>query len=190
MQPPDLSSGPDLEPSLLSLRSHFPILESTCYLISNSLGAMPREAEARLADYASSWATRGVRAWHEGWWELPVEVGNLVAPFLGVGADEVAMQPNVTVATAIFLSCLDYPPERNRIVYTEHNFPSLRYLIEGEAKRGAEVVVVPSSDGITVDQERLLEAIDRRTRVVPISHVLFKSAFIQDAAPLAQRCRE
>lgn len=189
---PPANDGPrsDLDGSHRSLRGHFPILESTTYLISNSLGAMPLEAETRLLDYARSWANRGVRAWHEGWWELPVEVGDRVAPFLGVGRGQVAMQPNVTVATAIFLSCLDYPSSRNRIVFTDHNFPSLRYLLAGEEARGAKVVVVPSRDGITVELEELLAAIDERTRVVPVSHVLFKSAFIQDAERLAKRCRE
>jgi kynureninase len=94
------------------------------------------------------------------------------------------------VAAAIFLSCLDYPPERNRIVYTELNFPNVMYLLQGEKKKGAEIVVVPSDDGIGVPTERLLAAIDERTRLVPISHTLFRSAFIQDAEAIVRRCRE
>jgi kynureninase len=175
---------------LLALRREFPILERTTYMINNSLGAMPRGVHDELATFAREWEERGVRAWHEGWWEMSAETGDLLAPLLGVGAGEIAMHQNVSVAAAVFLSCLDYPPERNRIVYTELNFPNVMYLLEGERRKGAEIVVVPSDDGIGVPIERLLAAIDERTRVVPISHVLFRSAFVQDAAAVARRCRE
>ena len=175
---------------LLSLRSEFPILEQSTYLINNSLGAMPRRVHEDLEAFANQWETRGVRAWHEGWWEMGVTTGDLLAPLLGVGPGTVAMHQNVVVAAGIFLSCIDYPAERNRIVYTELNFPNVMYLLEGERKKGAEIVVVPSDDGIGVPTERLLAAIDERTRLVPISHTLFRSAFVQDAEAIARRCRE
>jgi kynureninase len=175
---------------LLALRSEFPILERTTYLISNSLGAMPRQVHEELAAFARQWEERGVRAWGEGWWEIGVTTGDLLAPLLGVRPGSVAMHQNVSVAAGIFLSCLDYPAERNRIVYTELNFPNVMYLLEGEKKKGAEIVTVPSDDGIGVPTERLLAAIDERTRLVPISHTLFRSAFVQDAEAIARRCRE
>jgi kynureninase len=175
---------------LAELRAAFPILASTTYLINNSLGAMPAAVEQALGRYTGAWRTRGVRAWHEGWWELPVEVGNLVARFLGVGHDEVSMHANVTVASAVFLSCLDYPPERRRIVTTDLHFPSQRYQLQGERRKGAEILSVPSLDGVRIDLDQLLAAIDERTRLVAISHVLFRSAFVQDVEAIAARCRE
>ncbi|HWN43512.1 MAG TPA: aminotransferase class V-fold PLP-dependent enzyme [Thermoanaerobaculia bacterium] len=175
---------------LLSLRAEFPILERTTYLINNSLGAMPRGVEDELAAFARAWGERGVRAWHEGWWEMSAETGDLLAPLLGVRPGGVSMHQNVSVAAAIFISAIDYPAERNRIVYTELNFPNVMYLMEGERRKGAEIVTVPSDDGIGVPTERLLAAIDERTRLVPISHTLFRSAFVQDAQAIARRCRE
>lgn len=172
------------------LRDEFPILATSTYLISNSLGAMPRRVADDLKTYAEEWRTRGVRAWHEGWWEQPLEVGDLVAPTLGVAPGTVSMHHNVTVAAAIFLSCFDYPAERDRIVYSELNFHTMRYLLEGERRKGADIHVVPSRDGIGIELGDLLAAIDERTRLVPISHVLFRSAFIQDAEAIAARCRE
>ncbi|HXO19376.1 MAG TPA: aminotransferase class V-fold PLP-dependent enzyme [Thermoanaerobaculia bacterium] len=183
-------TSPAPHAELLALRSEFPILERTTYLINNSLGAMPRGVHEELAAFARQWETRGVRAWSEGWWEMSAETGDLLAPILGVKPGGVAMQQNVAVAAAVFLSCLDYPRERNRIVYTELNFPNVMYLLEGERRKGAEIVVVPSDDGIGVPTERLLAAIDERTRLVPISHTLFRSAFVQDAEAVAMRCRE
>ncbi len=175
---------------LLALRSEFPILEHTTYLINNSLGAMPRQVHDEVETFATQWETRGLRAWSEGWWEMSVTTGDLLAPLLGVQPGSIAMHQNVSVAAALFLSCIDYPADRNRIVYTELNFPNVMYLLQGEKKKGAEIVVVPSDDGIGVPTERLLAAIDERTRLVPISHTLFRSAFIQDAEAISRRCRE
>jgi kynureninase len=176
---------------LLAYRSEFPILERTTYLVSNSLGAMPRSVPDRLAEYVDQWAELGVKAWAAGWWEMPIAVGNEIAPLLGAGPGEVAMLPNVTTAQAAVLTALDYTAPRNRIVMTALDFPSVRYVYEGLARRlGAEIVVVPSEDGIRVDLDRLLDAIDERTRLVAISHVLFKSAFIVDAAAICRKAKQ
>jgi kynureninase len=170
--------------SLLRFRDEFPILATTTYLVSNSLGAMPRAVPDRLAEYAEQWATRGVRAWAQGWWEMPISIGDEIAPLIGAGAGEVAMVPNVTIAQAQILSSLDYRKDgRDTIVMTEMDFPSVRYVYDALATRlGARIVVVPSDDGISIDEERLLAAIDERTCLVSISHVLFRSAYILDAA--------
>ena len=172
--------------ALLRFRDRFPILESTTYLVSNSLGAMPRSVAERLAEYAREWATRGVRAWAERWWEMPVAVGDEIAPLIGAGAGETAMVPNVSMAQAQVLSALDYSQPRDAIVMTALDFPSVRYVYDALAARlGARIVVVPSDDGIGVSEERLLAAIDERTRLVAISHVLFRSAYVMDMARVA-----
>ncbi|MEX1245438.1 MAG: aminotransferase class V-fold PLP-dependent enzyme [Thermoanaerobaculia bacterium] len=177
---------------LLRHRSEFPILESSTYLISNSLGAMPRAAAAALAEYAGTWATRGVRAWADSWWEMSVAVGDEIAPLFGASPGTVSMLPNVTTASAVLMSCLDYSGPRNRIVMAEGEFPSIRYVYESLGRRlGAEVVTVPSpgGDGLSADEERIRDAIDDRTALVAVSHVLFKSAFVLDAAAIAEKCR-
>ena len=169
---------------LLRFREEFPILATTNYMVSNSLGAMPRSVPARLAEYAEQWATRGVRAWAQGWWEMPVTVGDEIAPLLGAATGEVAMVPNVSIAQAQIFSSLDYAVDgRDTIVMTEMDFPSVRYVYDQLATRlGARIVVVPSDDGLSIDEDRLLAAIDERTRLVAISHVLFRSAYVLDAA--------
>ena len=171
---------------LLRYRDEFPILATSTYLVSNSLGAMPRTVPERLAEYAQQWATLGVRAWAQGWWEMPVSVGDEIAPLIGAGAGEVAMVPNVSVGQAQVLSALDYGGGRDTIVMTALDFPSVRYVYDELAARlGARIVVVPSDDGVGVSEERLLEAIDERTRLVAISHVLFRSAYVLDVARIA-----
>ncbi|HYG82217.1 MAG TPA: aminotransferase class V-fold PLP-dependent enzyme, partial [Pyrinomonadaceae bacterium] len=176
---------------LLKWRSEFPILEKCVYLISHSLGAMPRGTYDRLQDYAEAWATRGVRAWAEGWWEMPVRLGDEVARIIGAPPGSVVMHQNVSICQSLILSCFDPKPPRNKIVYSELNFPSVMYVYEAHARHGKlRIETVKSDDGITVPLERMLAAIDEETLLVPISHVLFKSAFLQDARAITERAHE
>ncbi len=179
---------------LLKWRPEFPILEKTVYLISHSLGAMPRATYERLHEYAEIWATRGVRAWAEGWWNMPVTVGNDVARIVGADPETVVMHQNVSICQSLILSCLLPLPEnskRRKIVYSELNFPSVMYVYEAHAREhGLRIETVKSDDGITVPLERILSAIDEETLLVPISHVLFKSAFLQDAKAITERAHE
>lgn len=163
---------------LLDYRSEFPILAETTYLINHSLGAMPAQAEARVAEYAHTWKTRGIRAWSEGWWTMPMTVGDQVGRILGAPPGTTVMHQNVAIAEAVVLSCFRPFGERNRIVYERANFPSVRYLYE--AQPDLEVVVCE-------DDAAIVDAIDERTLLVPVSHVLFKSGEIQDAAAIVAR---
>lgn len=176
---------------LLAFREEFPILEKTTYLASNSLGPMPRTVPEKLADYARDWGELGVKAWNRGWWELPVEVGNVISPLINAGVDEIVMMPNVTIAQTAVLSSIDFSKERDTVVMTELDFPSVRYAYSEMAQRlGARVVVVRSDDGLTIDRDKLLAAIDARTRLVAVSHVLFRSAYLMDADAICSRAHE
>jgi kynureninase len=152
---------------------------------------MPRTVPAKLAEYGSDWGELGVKAWSKGWWEKPVDVGNEIAPLINAGDGEVVMMPNVTIAQTAVLSAIDFPKGRDTIVMTELDFPSVRYAYEEMARRlGAKVVVVKSDDGLSVSLDKLLSAIDQRTRLVAVSHVLFRSAFVMDANAICRRAHE
>ncbi len=177
--------SPAVTDPLLRFRDEFPILARSTYLVSNSLGAMPRAVPARLAEYTAAWAEWGVRAWAREWWGMPLSVGDAVAPLIGAHPGEVAMAPTVTLAQSAILSAMDFSKGRDTVVMTQLDFPSVRYALEALAPRmGARVVVVPSDDGIGIDQGRLHAAIDERTALVAVSHVLFRSAYILDADAL------
>ena len=167
---------------LLDYRAEFPILDDTTYLINHSLAAMPAKAEQRLAEYARVWRERGIRAWGEGWWTMPMTVGDQVGRIVGAPPGTTVMHQNVAVAEAVVLSCF-FPidPARNRVVYERENFPSVRYLYQAQP----DLVVV-----VCEDEEAIVEAIDERTLLVPISHVLFKTAIIQDVEPIVRRAHE
>jgi kynureninase len=148
---------------------------------------MPRRTAASLQEYAEFWSRRGVRAWHEGWWELGRTTGDLLAPILGVPAGTITMHQNVTVAMGIIASCFSYQGPRRKIVLTELEFPTNMYLFEGFARYGAEITYVEPGDSIKNDLGKLLDAIDERTVLVPLSYVLFRSSYIQDARAVIEK---
>jgi kynureninase len=163
-------------------REEFPILEHTTYLVSHSLGAMPRKAAERLAEFARMWAERGIRSWAEGWWETPWRVGDQIGRIVGAPPGSTVMHQNVAIAEAVALSCFrPVDPRRNRVVYERANFPSVRYLYQ--AQPDLEVVLCESD-------EEIAERIDERTLLVPITHVLYKSGEIQAVASIIRRAHE
>src|SRR5512134_3964581 len=173
--------------ALSAWRDEFPTVEDCTYLVSHSLGAMPRRTAANLQEYAETWTRRGVRAWHEGWWEMGRATGDLLAPILGVKPGSISMHQNVTVAMGIIASCFRYDGPRRKIVLTELEFPTNMYLFEGFARYGAEIVYVDADNRIRNDLDRLLDAIDERTVLVPLSLVLFRSSCIQDARAVIEK---
>jgi kynureninase len=168
-------------------RREFPIVETCTYLVSHSLGAMPRRTRAYLEQFANEWDSRGVRAWHEGWWEIGREIGDLLAPVIGAAPGTISMHQNVTVAQGIIGSCFTYDGPRRKIVMSELDFPSNHYLFEGFRRYGAEIVYVSAPDPTRIDTARVLDAIDERTQLVPLSYVLFRSAYIADAAAVIEK---
>jgi kynureninase len=169
--------------SLLDYRERFPILAETTYLINHSLGAMPAAAEERVLEYTHTWNTRGVRAWEEGWWDLPLTVGDQIGRLIGAPPGSVSMHQNVTIAEAVVVSCFDFDGPRRRIVYEEGNFPSVRYLYQALERRGADILVAADDEGV-------VEAIDARTLLVPVTHVLYKTGEIQDVEAIVAKAHE
>ena len=176
---------------LLEWRKEFPILDNTVYMISHSLGAMPRRTRVRLEEYADMWSTRGIRAWEEGWWMMPATVGDLIGRIIGAGEGEVVMHQNVSICQSIITSCFNFSEsKRNKIVSEGLNFPSNLYIYHALERDGARLVTVPSDDGVRVPIDRMLEAIDEETLLVSVSHVIFRSSYIQDIKAITDRAHE
>jgi len=173
--------------SLLKWRSEFPILDRTTYMISNSLGAMPRAVYDEMRAYADSWAERGVRAWEEGWWDMAVSVGDQIAPLIGAAPGEISLHQNVTLIQAVISSCFDFRGPRNKVVMTDLEFPSIQYFYHEQRRFGARVELVAGPDTVRLDLDKFLSAIDETTLLVPISQVLFRSAYIVDARAIIEK---
>jgi kynureninase len=175
---------------LLKWRKEFPILGHTTYMISHSLGAMPRRTFDALQEFGETWAARGIRAWEEGWWDLPVTVGSLVGSIIGAAPGEVVMHQNVSICQWIVASCFDWRGPRNKLVTDGLNFSSNDYIYYGLERQGARVCSVASADGMTLELKDMLAAIDEQTRLVSVSHVAFRSSYVQDLAAITRRAHE
>jgi kynureninase len=169
------------EKDLLDTRSEFPTLAHGVHLISHSLGAMPGKARAYATQFIDEWERDSIASWGLHWLPAVRSLGDLVGSVLGVEPGTVCMLPNVSIAQSIVASCFDFAGPRRRVVYDDLNFSTVHYVWQQQKRRGAEVVVVPSDDGIHPPTEKLIAAIDERTLLVPISHVLFRSSAMYDA---------
>src|SRR5215467_10246966 len=172
---------------LLKWRQEFPILERSTYLISNSLGAMPRAVRNSVNAYAEAWGERGIRAWEEGWWELAGMVADQIAPLIGAGPGEISLHQNVTTTQAVIASCFDWRGPRNKVVMTDLEFPSVQYFYHEQRRHGARVELLAGGDPVRFDLDAFLGAIDESTLLVPISLVLFRSSYIVNAKAIVEK---
>jgi kynureninase len=175
---------------LLAYREQFPTLEKTLHFASHTLGAMPIGVEASLLEYARVWRERGIRAWEEEWLPATAKVSGSLEHLMNAERGSVSLHQNVTIAQAVAFSCVDFTPERNKVVCSAEDFHSELYLYEGLVRRGAQIVRVPAREGRRIEAADLVAAIDEHTAVVAVSHVLFRTAQIVDIAPVIARARE
>ncbi len=176
---------PDGEEDFLKLRKDFPTLSKATHFISHSLGAMPRAAFDRLHEFTDMWIEKSIEAWWD-WLPMVSQAADEVGRIINAPAGTVAMHQNVSTWMGIIASCLRYTPQRNKIVYTDMNFPSVHYVWKEQERLGAKVEIVKTDDGISIDTEKFIRAIDDQTTAVVIELVLFRSGFIQDAKAISK----
>jgi kynureninase len=173
------------EATLLATRFEFPTLAASVHLISHSLGAMPKAARRHLGRFLDEWETDSINAW-QTWLPEVRSLADVMASVIGVDAGTIAILPNVSIVQAIVASCFSFEKGRNRIVYDDLNFSTVHYVWQEQQRRGAEVVLI-QSDGVNPPIEELCAAIDERTLIVPISHVLFRSSGMYDVRRVVDR---
>ncbi|HEY5926590.1 MAG TPA: aminotransferase class V-fold PLP-dependent enzyme [Kofleriaceae bacterium] len=175
--------------SLLEYRKHFPALEECVHFISHSLGCVPAQAQQDLSEFFELWRTKSITAWGD-WLPEVDRAAARIEKIISAPAGTVIMHQNVSTIMAVVASCLEYTPERNKIVFEAMQFPTVSYVWHAEQRRGAQCVLVPSQDKITIDTDAMCAAIDEHTLAVPISHVVFSSAYIQDVKKICARAKE
>lgn len=173
---------------LLKWRDAFPALQGCVHMISHSLGCVPGKARDYLLEFYDLWATRSITAW-DAWLPEVERHAARIGAVLRAPEGTVTIHQNVSTVQSVLASCFDYTEQRNKIVYSDLNFPSVSYIWKAEERRGARVHIV-ETDGVHVDVDAMCAAIDEHTLAVPISHVVFKSSFLQDAKTIAARAAE
>lgn len=172
--------------SLLEWRDEFPSLENCCHFISHSLGAMPLKAAEYMNDFLELWNDKSITAW-ETWLPEVDRAGSRIAKLLLAPDKSVVMNTNVSSVMSLLASCFEFTEKRNKVVYSSLQFPTVSYVWKAEERRGARCHIVESDDGVTIDTQKMIDAIDEHTVCVPISHVVFKSAYIQDAKAICAK---
>ena len=169
---------------LLALRPQYPVLARKTYLASHTLGAMHAGTPGGLAEYARLWGELGVNAW-EDWATQVWRAADLVGELIGAPAGTVVMRASVADLLGDVISAIDWQGPRNKVVTSSLEWPGSLNTWSQVGRLGAEVVVVPGeSDGIHLDVQRMVEAIDEHTALVECSHVLFRTSTLVDVAQL------
>ena len=181
---------------LKSFRQEFTITNpGLVYMDGNSLGRLPRRTLARVNEIVSQeWGDRLVRSWGEGWFSAPTRIGEKIASLVGAAPVQVVVSDSTSVN--LFkgvMAALALRPGRTKIVTDDFNFPSDLYILQGCASLlgGKHTIqVVPSSDSILPDLAALANAIDESTALVTLSHVVFKSGYMYDAAEITRKAHQ
>lgn len=176
------------EKELLAWRKEFPILGKTRYLVSHSMGAMPRGVHANLARYADAWAEQGVMA-YDGWLPYLAETCDLIGSLFGAPPGTVVMHQNTSTLMAGVISAVWKPKGRRKVVYTDLNFPSIHYNWLRHQEMGLQLKIVKSPDGIHIPTESIVQALDEETLAVVLDHGIFRSGYLQDVKAIAKAAR-
>ena len=202
MEELSFESGPafarrlDAEDELASFREAFIFADpDLVYLDGNSLGRLAHRTVVRVQKAVEEeWGGELIRGWNAGWYEAPARVGEKIAQLVGARPVLVVVSDSTSVNLfKLTMAALAMRPGRERIVSDALNFPSDLYILQGCIRllgNRHHLHMVPSADGITVDQQALFDTIDERTALVTLSHVTFKSSFLYDAAAITERAHQ
>ncbi len=162
----------DARDPLQHVRSRFVLPERGVYLDGNSLGALPRDTPAAVAELVErQWGRDLISSWNQhDWIGMPARLGASIAPLVGARADEVIACDTTSVNLfKLIASALEARPGRTTILSEAGNFPTNLYMAQGVARMRCNVVLrLADADGI-------IPAIDDNTAVVVLTHVHYKS---------------
>jgi len=171
-----------------TMREDFPMLATSTYLVSHSMGAAPLGAKRALEAYWNEWASEGPEAWDE-WLPQIAQIADGIGEIIGAPAGTMFLGPNVSTLQAALASCLTFTPERNEVVYEALQFPSLTYVWSEWQRFGAQPRIVPSDDGRTIPTERIIAAITEKTAIAVLSHAYYVSGAVADVRAIQEHCR-
>jgi kynureninase len=170
-------------------REEFPVLAERNYLISASLGPLSRRSRALAEQHLDLWARLGPEElWIDHGLPMLQRCRESFARLIGADADEVAIVPSVSSGLSSLMSCFDLSA-RSKIVGSAMDFPTNHYVYRAGERRGLKLEVVPTPDGIRVDEADLIERIDEQTLLVNTNRSLFESSWLMDLPPIVEAAR-
>lgn len=167
----------------MTIRKRFPIFQKKIYLNSCSQGALSVDVKQAYADYLRDWEEKG-SPW-EYWVERMEAARSAFAGLVNAETDEVAVTTSVSAAVSALASSLDFSGERNKIVVSDFEFPTVGQIWHAQEQRGAQVVHVPAA-GNSIPVSRFADVIDERTALVSITHVCFRNGSMIDVPAIVE----
>ncbi|MCL4302365.1 MAG: aminotransferase class V-fold PLP-dependent enzyme [Anaerolineae bacterium] len=167
----------------MSIRDRFPILQKKVYLNSCSQGALSLDVKQAYETYLDDWDEKG-SPW-EVWMERGEAARQAFAGLIHAGPDEVAVCTSVSAGVSALASALDFSGERNKVVVSDFEFPTIGQIWHAQERRGARVVHVPAAGNI-IPTERFAEAIDERTKIVSITHICYRNGSRLDVPAIVE----
>jgi len=168
------------------LRSRFPILSSKTYLYSCSQGALSFAVEAGMAEYADSWRTSPA-PWDE-WMGKYEQTRAAFAGMIGARPAEIAIVGSASAGINPIANSLHFS-QRNRVILSEFEFPTMGQIWLAQQQRGAQVEFLPG-EGNQIPLERYRQAIDHRTAIVALTHVSFVNGFRSDVTAVTKMAHD
>ena len=184
----------DAADPLASFRDRFvPTEDGLIYLDGNSLGRPTKASVERVNALAEAWSKRLIRGWDDGWLEMPLAVGDILARgVLGAGEGEVAVTDSTTVNIYRLASAaLDARSNRHTIIIERSEFPTDRYIVEGLARERSLSIRWLDGDpveGLTTGQ--VAAAFDDDVALLILSAVNYRSAAIVDIKAVTDAARD
>ncbi len=186
----------DQNDELAAYRKDFLISDAELvYMDGNSLGRLPLAAIERVEKVVNTeWGENLIRSWGINWFQAPIQVGEKIARLIGAGPGQVVVSDSTTINLyKLAMSALMLRPERTKIITDTLNFPSDLYMLQGCSHiLGGKhhIQMLEPADGIRVDTQTVLNAIDSNTALVTLSHVVFKSGYMYDAKIITEYAHE
>ena len=179
----------DASDKLSGKRALFSVPEDVIYLNGNSLGPLPSNVQHRLnAVISEEWGKDLIGSWNKhGWIDLPLRVGEKIAPILGAASGQVLCCDSVSLNLfKLLASCLQLRPDRTGVLSQKDNFPTDLYVAQG-----LQQLLGPSSCQLDiVAAEQLADALSEEIAVLMLSHVNFRDGAVHDIAALTQMAHE
>jgi kynureninase len=170
---------------MLQARTEFPVLNECVYLNSNSAGAVPREVHNVLMAYSNTLFHWRDTVWEQWWYELH-EYADQLAQFIGAPKGSVFTDTNLSTLLGRVGTCFNYRSPRTRVITSDLEFPTVSFLWQNFRHYGAEMIIIPSQDGCSIDEEAICAAIDERTQLVCLAHATFATGALTNIRRIAQ----
>lgn len=177
----------------------FPLEGDKIYMDGNSLGLASKDAEQALLKVMDVWKKQGILIWNveDGhYFHYGLKLGARLAKLIKAENNEVMVTANTTLNIHQAIATFWNPTkERYKILVDDLNFPTDRYAVDSQvALKGLKVEdtikVVPSKDGVFIDEDAVIAAMTDDVALILLPSVLYRSSQLLDMERLTKEAHK